>query len=253
MDRDENEVRIISLGGSVTYGAGILDKAKAYPGVMEKMLNDKDPSHKWVVMNAGVPGYCSLQGRLALEELIVHKPDIVTVCFGVNEYNRSGFRSTLVEYWDRTHGRENPISATQKVMRKSALYRFLKGLLYIRGNTDFEKGSGLVSPNTRPDEYYRILKEIDDLCQKEGIKTIFLNEAHLQQIFGHQEVDDYQAAMARVAKERGIPLVDLTALLKEYFEDDMLLDSVHPTMLGHSRISKDLTDIILKQMGASSK
>lgn len=234
--KQPDEMRVISLGGSVTWGAGVLQKERTYPMVMQNELNRLDPARSWVVMNAGVPGYCSVQGLLSLQSHIDAAPDVVTVCFGVNEYNRSGFHSTLAQYRDRLNAGRNKTNSIGNALQRSFFYRLLR-------STFIKRNSGvlidaLAAPNTHPEEFEKILEEIDDLCKKIGAKTVFLSEAHILQLLGPHEVDPYNERMRRLAKTRGVPLVDIQAILRKHKEDDLLLDTVHPTPYFHKLIGQ---------------
>lgn len=242
------ERRVVCLGGSVTWGVGIADQENAYPGVAQKILNREMPQYRWTVMNSGVPGYCSLQGRIYLDELMPYSPDFVSACFGVNEYNESGFHSTLVQYWEKTRGGIALPSLTARALRQSIIYKTLTAVLTVRDSGIIEGGykEGLFAPNTTPDEFSRMLSEMDATCRKKGARLILMKEAHLVQLYGPHIVDEYQKGMAQSGKNLGDPVLDLTALLKSRKQDDMLLDSIHPTVLFHKMIGRMLAGQIMK-------
>lgn len=249
-EKPAGEMRVISLGGSVTWGAGVLQKERTYPLVMQKELNRLDPERSWVVMNAGVPGYCSVQGLLSLQSHIDTKPDIVTVCFGVNEYNRSGFHSTLAQYKERMQDGQSKVTNIQNIMQRSFLYRLLRSIFTRRNSQTFD--NELAAPNTRPDEFAKILEQIDDYCRKNGARAVFLSEAHILQLLGPHEVDPYSHQMKRISESRAIPLVDIQDILRKHKEDDLLLDTIHPTPHFHKLIGQKTAGKILEMTGSGN-
>ena len=73
--------RIITLGNSCTFGWGIPDDS-IYPAGLEQNLNGR-----YEVINGGIPGYTSYQGRRFFEsDLVRLKPDIVTLMFSWNDH-----------------------------------------------------------------------------------------------------------------------------------------------------------------------
>ena len=50
-----DERRILFLGDSWTFGIG-LDLIESYPAQVEALLQARDPSRRWVALNAGIPG-----------------------------------------------------------------------------------------------------------------------------------------------------------------------------------------------------
>lgn len=76
--------RLIIIGDSCTYG--VLTKNKdTYAYLLEAKLNSLHRG-TFEIVNAGVPGYSSLQGlRYLRNELIKYHPDMVLVGFGFND------------------------------------------------------------------------------------------------------------------------------------------------------------------------
>ena len=69
--------RILTLGNSCTFGWGLLLK-ETFAGRLQDILGEA-----YDVVNAGVPGYSSYQGRLFFEdELVELQPDIAVIMFG---------------------------------------------------------------------------------------------------------------------------------------------------------------------------
>lgn len=77
--------RVVCIGGSTTYGDGVEDHRQAFPAQLERQL--QGAGHGGVeVVNAGVPGYSSLESLSNLQLRVLElEPDLVLVHHGVND------------------------------------------------------------------------------------------------------------------------------------------------------------------------
>ena len=82
-------VKIVCLGDSVTgiyYHTG---GRRAYPEMVAVGLTQTDPAIKLTVVNAGLSGHSTVNGIARLQkDVLDHKPDLVTVMFGLNDMVR---------------------------------------------------------------------------------------------------------------------------------------------------------------------
>jgi lysophospholipase L1-like esterase len=77
--------RIITLGGSTTYGHG-LSADEAYPAQLQRILRDEYGYANVEVVNLGVPGYASLDSLVQLATRgLAHEPDLILVYDGLND------------------------------------------------------------------------------------------------------------------------------------------------------------------------
>ena len=80
---------ILAFGDSLTHGTGAA-KEKAYPAVLSRLLEGIQ------VVNAGIPGEVSEQGRARLPDLLQeHQPQVVILCHGGNDILRRQDRKVL--------------------------------------------------------------------------------------------------------------------------------------------------------------
>ena len=85
-DKPPGTFRILGLGDSFTYGAGV-DVAETYLARLEQRLNARGPGHPRVeVVNAGIPSFFPEAERLLLEHYgLPLEPDLVVVGFVAND------------------------------------------------------------------------------------------------------------------------------------------------------------------------
>jgi len=80
--------RIVCMGDSSTFGWGV-ESEEAYPHVLMQELRRRHPGRAVEVVNLGVCGYSSFQGRILMEiEAARYEPDVVTLSYGSNDWSR---------------------------------------------------------------------------------------------------------------------------------------------------------------------
>lgn len=78
-------IRIFCLGDSCTAGDLLPSLDDTYPSQLARELRRRYPDRAFEVINAGVGGYSSFQGRRWLErEIIQYEPDLIVLYFGWN-------------------------------------------------------------------------------------------------------------------------------------------------------------------------
>ena len=94
-------VTIVCLGDSVTGVYYHTGGRRAYPEMLEISLKRLSPAANITVVNAGVSGNTAANGLARLDrEVLSHKPQLVTISFGLNDVARQpidAFRKSLVE------------------------------------------------------------------------------------------------------------------------------------------------------------
>jgi lysophospholipase L1-like esterase len=76
----------LCLGDSTVFGYSV-EESDAFPTRLQlRLRRQSKPGDAWSVINAGVPGYSSLQVRLQAEKLVPRwKPAVIILCVGNNE------------------------------------------------------------------------------------------------------------------------------------------------------------------------
>lgn len=88
---EHGPIVIAALGDSVTHGMFDRDTAdheSVYHNRLRQMLNAYKPYVPVCVINAGIGGTTAKQALARLDrDVLSHRPDLVTVCFGLNDVN----------------------------------------------------------------------------------------------------------------------------------------------------------------------
>jgi lysophospholipase L1-like esterase len=167
---------ILAFGDSLTYGTGALPD-QSYPAVLQKTISR-------TVINAGVPGETTAEGRARLPHLLdKYQPALVLLCLGANDMLRG---------LDEAAAAEN-----LKEMIRMAEKRGAQVVLI-----------GVPKPTllmTTP-EFYRQIAEEFSLPYLENTMRDILKENSLKSDFIHPNAKGYQKLAEEIAvflKKRG--------------------------------------------------
>jgi|GEM_PF-5755826 len=254
--KTENTYRIACLGDSATFGYG-LPESFTYSRKLEQILNSRYPDFNFEVINAGVVGYSSLQGRVLFEKTILGlKPNLITLCFGANDvvkWKRS-------DAW-RYQKRQGWLAGFTFALMRIKLFQWLRFHILgfpVKLGINLDK-TGL-SPRVGDDEFFDNYRAIANKAREHGIDAMVL-ERYLQAPFTNM-IDH------KVALRLGIPFIPTQAPLKaamdkivagelfpevqSYYRSKyakaldanpyyyVLLDFGHPTPLGNEIIAEEI-------------
>jgi lysophospholipase L1-like esterase len=206
--KKESTYRILAIGDSCTYGVGADGIEASYPGQLEKILNRDTDKDRVEVINAGVPGYASLQGLRYLKRILPrYTPDLVIVQFlhndGVVWLNRRDSKVVIPS---------ELVRSVQSVLRQWRLYELLRrGSLSLKRYMLRHTSSGSDMPyRVPPEEYKENLIEMVRLVKGEGGAVLLVVPPALPPYRFRPDFTDYQAATIAAARETGAPVLDLT-------------------------------------------
>ncbi|MFQ5702076.1 MAG: SGNH/GDSL hydrolase family protein [Acidobacteriota bacterium] len=259
--------RIVALGDSSTFGWGV-DPQRNYPFLLEVELKRRYPEAKIEVVNLGVCGYTSLQGRVLLErEALRYDPDVVILSYGSNDFSRVPV--AFDELYERNLGW---MGALQSVMQHSRAYQvyasFLAGAAKrtsnrrVRGNADAEPRGVL---NVGPEKSVANMMEMVRIAREHDIDPVFVTncvrgslggpihaaatrtgvpilntenllEASIAEVLGPGR---FQETFKRYRDLYGDALVERFPWLAVY-----LGDHCHPNIIGHQLIAEALAPMI---------
>lgn len=226
---------ILTIGDSVTFGYGLPAPA-TYPARLETGLASS-PGRRVRVVNAGVPGYTSHQGRVALPALLERlSPEVVVISYGFNDA-RNLFAS------DEEVARAGRVARlARQVLWKSRLYRALRILLIAPPRPD---AASERTPVARVDTtaYARNLHAMVEMTRAAGAVPVILGtpfERDTLTPYGpewfslHTPVSRYRDAAAGVARDAGVAFVEVDPLVETRAPGNrgLFLDPAHPNAEG---------------------
>lgn len=237
--------RILVLGDSVTFGAGVLAE-ESYPKVLERELNQRGDGWRYEVINTGVIGYNTIQERARLEQVgLQFQPDVVLLMFVVND---------LLDTFSIFDHQYEPTGwfAEQKqwLRRNSRLVRFYQNISW-RLIDELRK-----DPNRpeQPRDRQRVLEReaeilrIAAISQAHGAKFFLaLYPDNLYQLVSPDEEGrqvTVREELLGFAQRNGIPVLDLTAAIGDVRDPRArvmrLREDPHPSPTGHRAIAEAL-------------
>ncbi len=87
LPKPPGEFRIVCLGGSTTYTAGVEDYRQSYPRLLEEELQQAGYDRVSVI-NGGVPGWSSWETLINFELRVLDlEPDLIVVTHAINDIN----------------------------------------------------------------------------------------------------------------------------------------------------------------------
>lgn len=200
MTRFPKNARVCFLGDSITHGNNFVKRIIAY----YKKNYPEDGVKFW---NCGVSGGSTTSAQLYMEDdLLPHNPTHVAIMLGVNDSGRD-------------------LLAKERTEERDAM---LKGAY---------------------DAYNKKMEAIVDGLLSRGIKVILCTPAPYAEFQktdvpplpgAHTLITRYAEAVRKLARSRGLDVVDYHARLSELYLDEELYgaDHVHPNDMGHFRMAE---------------
>jgi lysophospholipase L1-like esterase len=194
--------RVACLGDSTTFGWSVGDD-ETYSYFLQSLLGRNAVNCKVEVLNLGVTGYTSFQGR-ELMELYVRKwrPDLVIFAFGPND-RLPALKSDAEHMRDRTWD----IAPLAVFLSRFQLYKLLKaGVVYLENR---EQGLSL-DPKTyipklqrkvSPEEFASNVRAVKSICDQIGTDMVLVNVD-----FPSLPLDYVSLEIEKEAKKNGAPM-----------------------------------------------
>lgn len=230
--------RLLFLGDSTVFGVLVAD-GETFVDRAASGLRAAEPTLE--VLNGGAPGYTSWQALRALESrLLGQGPDLVVI-------------ATL---WSDAQGTDVPDAerfprSSVPGLPPSHLYLFTREWLnHVRFGGKPEAvthGLGAARALLRvplPD-YEANLRTIATIVRAAGSDVAFLGLPCIKDPTGlpiGDHRDAYRAAMRAVAEDLAAPIVDTSTRFIGTRPEEMFLDEVHPTSVGHARIAEAIVE-----------
>jgi lysophospholipase L1-like esterase len=242
--------RIIALGNSCTFGWGVSYEA-SWVYHLQEILKQELQTNDIEIINGGVPGYSSHQGKIFFaEELLSLNPDMVLVMFGWNDHWKAGHGITDAQQ-QMPH---RLILAIQNLFSKMKLYQLLRKI--VLSSTEKERLVALDdlsgARRVSEEEFYKNLKSIVRLARDNKIEPVLLIPpiASLENYYGvsktnlHLLHSLYQKQIIRLAESEQVVVVDLQAALDQYNDlfEKPRADPIHFNVKGQAIAAAAIAD-----------
>ncbi|UCD16297.1 MAG: SGNH/GDSL hydrolase family protein [Candidatus Zixiibacteriota bacterium] len=243
-----DKIRIAALGNSCTFGWGVTED-QTYVRLLEKMINNDDSLPRVEVINAGIPGYSTFQGRrFFVSDIARLQPDIVMMMFG---WNDQWAAAENIADKDQKLPSESIIKLQNSVSRLK-IYRLLRKVILWITEKPLEKA---LVRTERPVyrvafvDFYQNLMVIFKFAHAEGMRLMILTspipslEVYYPAGFQspmHEYHETYNMQARLLARNSKSPLINLTSIFDQHNDlfDDAIRDPIHFNAKGHHVIAE---------------
>ncbi len=266
VNKDQNEWRILFLGDSITFGHGV-DFENTFTQQYQASLSSEYPNKRITTINAGVPGYSSMQEYFDFIRSLKFKPDVAVVQFTLNDVIEPFlFQLELGGSGIDYHGVEDMSFWHFYLSQRSALYLFLIDMMKIVrfGTTDdkliqskakkFESldAEQLVSSTNDPrqnvqwSEYFRWLEKFANTCEQNDISCYILISPYTFQLELNIKNASPQQKIIDFAQKHNLKVIDMLPLLQESARQEIIMAHKLPLDTEYDQIISNHLDDLKK-------
>ncbi|MEN8150540.1 MAG: SGNH/GDSL hydrolase family protein [Planctomycetota bacterium] len=161
-----NDFRVLCMGDSVTFGLGLADGETWADRMEEALRRSPETAGKNVfVLNAGVPGWSSVQGMRNLERLSTFEPDVIVFWYGLADAHDMHDLPDSAQLM--------PLEGVKRAM--AGLWRLRVFQLVQKVVTGVRRSTAEGTRVSRA-EYRQHVERLSDLDRAGGPKVIFVHE-----------------------------------------------------------------------------
>jgi lysophospholipase L1-like esterase len=258
--KELGEFRILCLGESTTFGAGVSD-FETYAARLEHYLGAWDSGMKYRVINAGVSAYSSFQSLKYLElRGLGLEPDIVLF---YHEYNDSlqtlardgGPRdeaSLAVTDMQLFHSQRNKLH--RALLSRLAIYRAITyqtarqriaksdSTSHSDASKTWNAAATDLPVRVTSAEKRQILEELVATCERNRVRLVVMHPSY-------RDSERHECDLTQFCQSREVPLFEAHDSLHPADRKGrtLFLDSIHPNVHGHDRLARDLFSFLRAQ------
>lgn len=254
-----DKIRMITMGGSSTYGIPLTASNKTYTARFEQLLQERRSSEAFEVLNGGIAGFGIVQVLAALEEeLLQYNPDIVSVCSWFNDssgtpgwygvpglsdreaYNRMRLLRTLQGL---------PVYRQLHNTRLFASFRFylLEFQKYLAKRSS-ENQTKVKQPRPKkrlrmnPAEFEWGMEEFVRLSKEYDFLPVLVLEPlnRTRPLKASMKKNKYYQIMTKISKKYDVPLVNTVSNFAKHGDEWLFYDFIHPNAEGHKLIAESI-------------
>jgi len=167
-EKSHNTYRIIALGDSYTFGLGV-NLTDTYPKILERLLNERNGSKRYEVLNFGIPGAGLIEKvELLKKKGIFFNPDLLIFQWSSDDrLNRTEWEEFINTYIERYLAEHN--------LQREKLDEFSYRQLLSEAEKNYFMGRYI----NESQHALRIFleenfKDLEEITEKRGIKVILL-------------------------------------------------------------------------------
>jgi lysophospholipase L1-like esterase len=219
-------LRVAAVGDSATFGWGVGDD-ETYPALLATKLARSFPGRRVEVWNAGIPGFSTFQGSRLLErEVLARRPSYVVLSFGFNDSRPAA--STDAALAARSAGVVGTLARAAQGLQISKRL----GALFGGHRTRAAPPPGEPRSFRVPVEEYRVLmRDMARAVHRASARPILV---------GVVMPRPYQAALRDVARELGVPLLDVPSHLLAHGTEAAFLETHKEAVARHRDAWRDV-------------
>lgn len=263
LPKQAGEFRILSLGESTTFGAGV-EGDQTYSARLEGILNEVTGTNRFTVINAGVSAYTSFQSLVYLKERGFElSSDLVIFYHEYNDFLPTSIRDSRnnvigMNLSDPERYRSRGRRLHRSLLQLSAVYRYVCYRVAMSKIREFQNDESKVRSNSvvlrvsdreeslrlplrvGPEERVAVLVELIEECRKRGVRLVIIHPSYYLS-------KPHQCDLTDVCAQYEVPMLQAQTILHPARVpiDDMFLDRTHPTALGHERLAEAIAAFLI--------
>lgn len=246
--------RILVLGDSYTFGWALDQSLEPFPAVLERLLNDRAGAASTLVVNAGIPGYGTVQEERLLERMLeADAPDMVVLAYVMNDAEPQLTVPPSPRALNRDAWLWLPGRIAEGLNRLAPADRPFLPASRRRYDFDYRKGFAPGSPKGR--ESMESLGRMAALCRARGIEFAVFVLPDFSREFGdaYPYAGIHETVMAR-ARELDVPAFDLLPRFRALDSKALRVpEDLHPNAEGHRLIAEAMAEGIESPIGSRGK
>jgi lysophospholipase L1-like esterase len=240
----EDEYRLVTLGGSSVWGDGVR-RGESWASVLEVLLNEQG-GKPWRVINAAARGGTVASQRSLLEEhVLAWRPDVVVASFGFNDSATVNLATQPQqrEALDLLPERSSPPGSFTDLRTTQALRRVAMTLSRNISAASAGPGGSRFQPGSTIGEFRAEMQALADLAVREGFRLLVMPEPAMPP---YTAAMPYWDLLRNMEGTPGVEVLPLLEIYQQHWESRLLLDTVHPTPMGHRLIAQLAAERILE-------
>lgn len=226
--KQENTLRLLFVGDSVTYGGGIIREPDLFVNrIVEGMNTHPKRCHLTEAVNLSVPGW-GIQNMAAytLTKGIFEADIVVWVVPSAD------FRRWKTSLEDLGFPEARPFSRTTYVIR-----RVFGGFFQSRWQGGFTRGQvGVGSPRVFEENVAMLTKAMGEILSRGATALVVLLPAEA----GYGALHDDRDRLQRAAAQMRISSIDMEAVFRAHLKEKLFYDGIHLSEAGHRVMAETL-------------